>query len=193
LLTDAARRWRVLAKGEPVCEYAPAPDMVGRIVDEACQAGSARAGEPYTLGHWQIVTHAVMPNRCHSTIQGCRRGSASPAQIAQDQDAPTLRLLTGDELRSSAPLARCRRNRFRSRQEHPAAAYMCRPSCFECQGMRVRGSVGSQPRRHLPAVGPSPQEGRHTELPRCLGAPMLAGSRATAMSKCALGSPRREG
>jgi hypothetical protein len=77
----------------------------------------------------------------------------------QDQDAPTLRLVTGDELRSSAPLARCRRNRSRSRQEHPAAAYLCWPTCFECQGMRARGSQGRQPRRHLPAVGPSPQEG----------------------------------
>jgi hypothetical protein len=118
----------------------PSPGTVGRIVDEACQAGSARAGEPYTLGHGQIVTHAVMPNRCHSTIQGCRRGSAVRLRSSQDQDAPTLRLLTGDELRSSAPLARCRRNRSRSRQQHPAAAYVCRPSCFECQEMRARAA-----------------------------------------------------
>jgi hypothetical protein len=100
-----------------------------------------------------------------------------PLRSSQDQDAPTLRLLTGDELKSSAHLARCRRNRSRSRQEHPAAAHLCRPSCFECQGMRAKGS---QPRRHLPAVRPSPQEGRPTGGSTASGGRMLARLTSTA-------------
>jgi hypothetical protein len=63
-----------------------------------------------------------------------------PLRSSQDQDAPTLRLLTGDELKSSAPLARCRRNRSRSRQEHPARLTCAGPHASSVRGCGPRGA-----------------------------------------------------
>ena len=51
LRADPARCGTVLAQGEAVGEHAPSPDRDLGMVDQASQSGSARAGEPYPLGH----------------------------------------------------------------------------------------------------------------------------------------------